>query len=140
MTISPSLSVVNMENTGPLWALATTRTRKFSLHTYTSPLMAPVKVSWFWRRQQTSRDMCDSLSIDKKVSAYRSKGDGEHGLDPAVFHRAHHALFGQQRPSNQRPELDVFDAHRHKLGVRIGAEFHHKDPLGMASLTRDLGT
>lgn len=53
VTISPSLRVVYMVKTGPLWALATTRTRKCSLQTYTSPLTAPVKVRLFWRRNGT---------------------------------------------------------------------------------------
>lgn len=54
VTMSPSLRVVYMVKTGPLWALATTRTRKCSLHTYTSPLTAPVKVKLFWRRNGTA--------------------------------------------------------------------------------------
>lgn len=47
VTMSPSLSVVYMVKTGPLCALATTRTRKCSLHTYTSPFIAPVNVKLF---------------------------------------------------------------------------------------------
>lgn len=53
VTMRPSLRVVYMVKTGPLWALATTRTRKCSLHTYTSPFTAPLKVSWFWRTNRS---------------------------------------------------------------------------------------
>lgn len=48
--MSPSLRVVYMVKTGPLCAFATTRTRKCSLHTYTSPFIAPVNVRLFWRK------------------------------------------------------------------------------------------
>ena len=51
VTMSPSLRVVYMVKTGPLCAFATTRTRKCSLHTNTSPFMAPVKVRLFWIRK-----------------------------------------------------------------------------------------
>lgn len=51
VTMRPSLSVVYMVNTGPVWALATTRSRKWSLHTYTSPFIAPVNVRLFWRKR-----------------------------------------------------------------------------------------
>lgn len=47
VTISPSLRVVYMVKTGPLCAFATTRTRKCSLHTNTSPFIAPVNVRLF---------------------------------------------------------------------------------------------
>lgn len=49
VTMRPSLSVVYMVKTGPVWALATSRSRKWSRHTYTSPLMAPVKVRLVFR-------------------------------------------------------------------------------------------
>lgn len=41
--------MVYIVKTGPVWALATTRSRKWSRHTYTSPLMAPVKVRLVFR-------------------------------------------------------------------------------------------
>lgn len=47
VTISPSLRVVYMVNTGPVWALATIRIRMCSFQTHTSPLMVPVNVKLF---------------------------------------------------------------------------------------------
>ena len=41
----PSSSVVNIANTGPLWAPDTTRTSPASCHTHTSPLTLPVNVT-----------------------------------------------------------------------------------------------
>lgn len=54
VTMSPSRSVVYIVKTGPVWAFATSLIRKWSFQTYTSPLMAPVKVRLFWKKQQWS--------------------------------------------------------------------------------------
>lgn len=62
VTMSPSLSVVYMVKTGPLCAFATTRTRKCSRHTYTSPFIAPVKVRLFWRGQTRTQHPPKPLS------------------------------------------------------------------------------
>lgn len=52
VTIRPSLRVVYMVNTGPVWALATILTRMCSFHTHTSPLMVPVNVKLFWKENK----------------------------------------------------------------------------------------
>lgn len=64
-----------------------------------------------------------------------SKRDGQHGLHATVLHRSDHSFLIHQGPSNQRPELDVFDSHRHELSVRVGPELHHKDPVGVTAFT-----
>lgn len=71
--------------------------------------------------------------------SYSTKRDRQHGLHTAVLHRADHSFLVDERTSDQSPELDVFDSHRHKLGVRVWSELHHKDPLSVASFTGHLG-
>ncbi len=64
-----------------------------------------------------------------------SKRYREHGLHASVLHRSDHSFLIEQRASHQRPELDVFDSHRHKLSVRVGPELHHEDPVDVTALT-----
>lgn len=54
VTMRPSLSVVYIVNTGPVWALATILTRMCSFHTHTSPLMVPVNVKLFWKENKSA--------------------------------------------------------------------------------------
>lgn len=64
-----------------------------------------------------------------------SKRYREHGLHASVLHRSDHSFLIEQRASHQRPELDVFDPHRHKLSVRVRPELHHEDPVAVTALT-----
>lgn len=52
VTIKPSLSVVYIVKTGPLWALATIRINTWSFQTQTSPLIVPVNVKLFWKGEK----------------------------------------------------------------------------------------
>lgn len=71
--------------------------------------------------------------------SYSTEGDRQHGLHASVLHRPDHAFLVHQRTSDQSPELDVFDSHRHKLGVGVRSELHHEDPLSMATFTSHSG-
>ena len=52
VTIKPSLNVVYIVKTGPLWALATIRINTWSFQTQTSPLIVPVNVKLFWKGEK----------------------------------------------------------------------------------------
>ncbi|CAK6981647.1 Hypothetical predicted protein [Scomber scombrus] len=93
-------------------------------------------------------DSSSTLKITKqpKMIHWRSncvthstEGDRQHRLHPAVLHRSHYALLVHQSAAGQRPELHVFDSHRHELGVRVWPELHHEDPVGVSGFTAHFG-
>lgn len=97
--------------------------------------MAPVNVKLFCKRehrhgQLTCFDWTTLLrGPGAKRRTHRTEGDRQHRLHPAVLQRPHHALLVHQRAAGQRPELHVFDSHRHELSVRVGPKLHHEDPV-----------
>lgn len=65
VTIKPSLNVVYIVKTGPLWALATIRIKTWSFQTQTSPLIVPVNVKLFWKEEKYTNQLILSKAREK---------------------------------------------------------------------------